>query len=533
MSSKMNYILFLCDDLALDDIGCRGGKVHTPNIDRIAREGAIFTQHHCAAAVCTPSRWEWLSGQYAMRCRADSFRQHRDTINPPGETPCIAWNTWFDGSTKTIAHTFANAGYQSAFFGKWHTGPEFKDFAGPEIGPDVDPSDPAVDAHLKSLQERMVDHLKRDGGFTHAEAITSGNRESCPIKALRRHHNPEWATDAALRFLDANGRQRPFFMHFSSTLPHGDAPNEEIDRDPRITMGGYLDQVPFGSEKRKTLRARLMEAGIDPYHHRALAMLSIDDQVGALLDRLDDLGIAQNTVFVFSCDHGVEPGKGSVYQEGTHIPAAVRWPGLISPGSTCKARTMNVDWAATLLADAGLSIPQPCDGVDLRQVLSGEQSEVRDYFFFNMGYHRAISDGHWKYVALRYPQHAIKRMQATDAGEAVNFLDMAKQGQACIVTQCYPASHEPDQLYNLQSDPDEQRNLWTDPSCFAKGLELQDQLRRILNTVPDHPYDLDDLAFLNSPRFAELAAAPRQRSTGAVAWFPPGLFPFKKGKHFV
>jgi arylsulfatase A-like enzyme len=529
----MNYILFLCDDLVLDDVGCQGGKVYTPNIDRVVREGAVFTQHHCAAAVCTPGRWEWLSGQYAMRCRAESFYHHRDTVNPPGQTPCIGWNTWFDGSTRTIAHPFAEAGYNAAFFGKWHTGPEFGDLAGPELGPDADPSDPAVDAELRALQQRMVDHLTSDGGFTHAAAITSGNRESCTVNALRRHHNPEWATDAALTFLEAHGHEKPFFMHFASTLPHGDAPNEEIDRDPRITMGGRLDHTPFGAEKRKTLRARLETAGMDPYYHRALAMLSIDDQVGALLDKLDELKLAENTVFVFSCDHGLEPGKGSVFEEGTHIPAAARWPGLIEPGSVCTSRTMNVDWPATFLVDAGLPLPEPCDGVDLRPALSGKQAEVREHFIFNMGYHRAISDGEWKYVALRYPKHAIARMEAEGATEAVNFLDMAAQGQALIATQCYPACHEPDQLYDLTGDPNEQENRWADPDCADQGRELQAELHRILATVPDHPYDLDDTAFLQTPRFAELVRRLRQRSIGAVGWFPPDLFPFVDGKRHV
>jgi arylsulfatase A-like enzyme len=531
--TSTNYILFLCDDLVLDDIGCRGGKVYTPNIDRLVRGGAIFTEHHCAAPVCTPSRWEWLSGQYAMRCRSASFRQYRDTVNPPGDTPCITWNTWFDGTTPTIAHAFAAGGYNTAFFGKWHTGPEFKDLVGPDLAPDADPADPAVDLKLKALQQRMVAHLTTDGGFTHAGAITSGNRESCTVKALRRHHNPEWATDAALRFLDRHGREKPFFLHFASTLPHGDAPNEEIDRDPRITMGGYLDQVPFGAEKRKTLRTRLAAAGLDPNYHRALAMLSIDDQVGAILDRLEALGLADNTVFVFSCDHGLEPGKGSVFEEGTRIPAAVRWPGLIRPGATCTARAMNVDWGATFLADAGLPLPQPCDGIDLRPVLSGARAEVRAHFIFNMGYHRAISDGRWKYVALRYPRHALARMQAPDAVEAVNFLDMAQQGQALIVAQCYPASHDSDQLYDLLSDPNEQVNRWVDPLCAAKGRQLQEALRCIVATVPDNHFDVADTVFLRSPRFAELVAALRRRSIGAVAWFPPELFPFKNGKRHV
>jgi arylsulfatase A-like enzyme len=502
----MNYLLFLCDDLVLDDIGCRGGKVHTPNIDRIIREGAVFTEHHCAAAVCTPSRWEWLTGQYAMRCRAESFRHQRDTTNPPGQTPCIAWNTWFDGSTPTIAHAFAAGGYNTAFFGKWHTGPEFCDFDHPGLGPDADPADPAVDAALKSLQQRMVEHLKKDGGFTHAAAITSGNRESCTVAALNKHHNPEWATDAALQFLDTHGKEKPFFMHFATTLPHGDAPNEEIDRDPRLTMGGTLDHMPFGAEKRKTLRARLAAAGIDPYDHRALAMLSIDDQVGALLDRLDALGLAGDTVLLFSCDHGLEPGKGSV---------------------------MNVDWGATFLADAGLSLPKPCDGVDLRPALAGTQAEVREHFVFNMGYHRAISDGHWKYVALRYPQHALERMQDPEASEAVNFLDMPKQGQALIVTQCYPACHDADQLYDLTGDPNEQVNRWGDSSCAGQGGELQAALRGVIDTVPDNHFDLDDTTFLTSHRYGELVDALRERSTGAVEWFPPGLFPFKEGTRFV
>lgn len=529
----MNYILFLCDDLLLDDMGCRGGKVHTPNIDRVVREGAVFTQHHCAAPVCTPSRWEWLTGQYAMRCRSASFRRYRDTVNPPGETPCITWNTWFDGTTPTVAHAFTAGGYNTAFFGKWHTGPEFRDYNHPGLGPEADPSEPAVDAALKALQQRMVEHLRTAGGFTHAAAITSGNRESCTVNALRRHHNPEWATDAALRFLDAHGREKPFFLHFGSTLPHGDAPNEEIDRDPRITMGGYLDHVPFGAEKRKTLRARLAAAGLDPYYHRALAMLSIDDQVGALLDKLDELGLAGNTVFVFSADHGLEPGKGSVFEEGARIPAAVRWPGLVRPGSTCAARVMSVDWAATFLSDAGLPLPQPCDGVDLRPVLTGQQAEVREHFIYNMGYHRGISDGRWKYVALRYPRHALARMQSPDAVEAVNFMDMPKQGQALIVAQCYPASHEPDHLYDLQTDPNEQVNRWNDPACAAKGRELQEELRRIVATVPENHFDFADTAFLRSPRFAELVAALRKRATGAVGWFPPELFPFKNGKRHV
>lgn len=521
----MNYILFLADDLELDDFGCCGGKVFTPHIDRLARSGMLLRRHCCSAAVCTPSRWECLTGQYAMRCQSASFRQ----TNPVGATACITWNTQFDGTTPSVAHQLAARGYRCGCFGKWHTGPSFRAFAPPELSADADPLDPAVDALLQVTQQRLVEHVRRDGGFTDAAALTAGNREACHVKALNRYHNPEWATDAALRFLaDAAARRQPFFLHFATTLPHGDAPNAEIDRDPRLTMGGYLDHVPLGAEKRRTWRDRLRAAGFDPQDHRALAMLCVDDQLGALLDRLDQLGLADQTVVVVSADHNVEPGKGSVFEGGVHVPAAVRWPGVTPPGTANDALLMNVDWAATFLADAGVTTTG-LDGHDVRAVLAGRQPQVREDMFFHMGFHRAVSDGRWKYVALRYSQDALARMQSPAATEAVNHLDMPHQAQACIVAASYPHSFDPDQLYDLESDPHEQVNRSDDPACAEHGRRLRARLREILATVPAHPFDLDDTAFLRSARYAELVAALRRRSVTAVPWWPAGKFPFQPG----
>lgn len=121
----MNHLLFPADDWELDDFGCCGGKLFTPNRDRVARGGLWLRRYYCSAALCALSRWEYLAGQSARHCRPAHWLQE----NPIGDVAWFRWNTHLQGTTPTVAHHLAARGYRCRFFGTWHTGPSLAGLA--------------------------------------------------------------------------------------------------------------------------------------------------------------------------------------------------------------------------------------------------------------------------------------------------------------------------------------------------------------------------------------------------------------------
>lgn len=361
-----NLIVILCDDLGYGDIGPFGGtKARTPHLDRMAHEGARLT-HFYAAAVCTPSRAQFMTGSYAVRV----------------SLPRVVFPAAPDGISAgehTLPELLRAQGYATAAFGKWHLGdqPEFlptrhgfDHYFGIPYSNDMGPmparplSPPLPLLRDERVQEIVADQTQRD--------LT------------------ERFTVEALDFIRTN-RARPFFLYFAHFAPH--TPIEPGARfRGKSPHGLYTDWVE-----------------------------EIDDGTGRILAELRALGLAENTLVVFTSDNGPwgEKGKdggsaaplrgtkGGIWEGGVRVPTIAWWPGRISAGRTISAPASNLDFLPTLVGLAG-GKPAPerkIDGRDLAPLLFGhtETSPHESLLYIRGTQVQAVRRGPWKLFVQRAP----------------------------------------------------------------------------------------------------------------------------------
>ncbi|MBN2003826.1 MAG: sulfatase-like hydrolase/transferase [Anaerolineae bacterium] len=509
-----NIVWIMPDDCDFRRLGCYGGQALTPAIDRIAAEGIRCEQMYCSSSTCTPSRYAYLTGQYAGRCSDPQYLEE----NPLTDVYKVAWNPIINETTFTISKGLSDyRGYRTGIAGKWHAGRSRDRLNLPALDPDADPDNPAVDKILHRYQEALSAEVKRTGGFDYAASIVWGDIESFPVKRLRQH-NLEWITKGALDFLSVHD-ERPFFLHVAPTAIHGPSHEQSYQTDIRYTQGGLREDLVGLHPPRARMRERLASQGL-PYDHHTVGVTWIDDLVAAILDKLDALGQSMNTLIIFSVDHNTEPGKGTCHHKGVHIPLIMRWPAVIEPGRVCRAQMQNVDLAPTLFDATGITPPegvQP-DSVSWLPLLTGETDIVHEDLFFEFGYARAVQAGRWRYIALRYPQHLLHAMESGALNEAPNHINDRLQNQMCIAIEAYPAYFDPDQLFDIENDPDEQHNLAGDPAYAGVLANMKQRLQRYLETF-EHPYDLDVPAFMRSERYQALCEATRKIGTGHIGWW--------------
>jgi arylsulfatase A-like enzyme len=498
-----NILFIITDDQSRDQFnflpeGRSNGRPLnlTPNIDRLASEGVVFSNQHVSSSVCTPSRYSCLTGRYASHATNGHFLR---STTAGGQT-VVGWNTAIQPATETLARMLRNAGYATGAVGKNHVieTPRFR------VPIDADPTDPEVARRLKENYDEII-AAYRACGFDSAASIYNQNLTALGPRALA-HHNLDWIVDGALDFIDANA-ERPFFLYFATTVPHGPARDWSWRGDPRVTPLGLLDTPPSILPPRDSIPRRLEEAGVDPARGD---MLWLDDSVGALLAALERQGVLGDTVIFYFNDHGVETGKGTLYQGGVHSESFVwsRRPGF-EGGRVVDALVSNVDFAPTILDLCGLPHRgDPHDGQSLVPLLEGRADEVHDSLYFEIGFTRAVRKGRWKYIALRVPEEVREmpveeRRRKLDAyierckrlgkeyhntdpiapfghlGEVPGGNDIdwrAQQGREHYFAE--------DQLYDLEADPHERVNLAGDPAHKAKLDELKAELSRHLAGVP-------------------------------------------------
>jgi arylsulfatase A-like enzyme len=519
---RPNVVCIITDDTDFDMLGCYGGAVLTPEIDRLAQEGARFTQMYCAASACTPSRYNYLTGRYCGRCTAPSFLE----ANPKDEPYSIAWNIVLPEDEPSLGSVMRDEGYRTGYAGKWHIGRGRSELDLPELAPDDDPDDPAVDEKLRRYQARLQEEVERTGGFDAAASIVWGNNEAMPIRQLQ-HHNLEWITQGALDFLDTcdagdvDDAAQPFLLYVATTAIHGPLHTLSLSQDPLYTQGGKLDAPVRAHPPRDTIAQRIEAAGLE-VHHVTAGALWIDDLVGALRRKLEAMGVLENTILVFCTDHGTEPGKGTCYEKGVRIPLIMRWPDRVPAGERFAARVANVDFAPTIFEACDITPPDDMamDGESwLPQLLAGpEPVSEREEQFYEFGYTRAVGTRRWKYVALRYPSDLLEGMTSGALDEAPNHIDQRLQGQMNIAIENYPGYFDPDQLYDLEADPMEQHNLAEDPDYADVLADMKARLQRYLDTF-EHPFDLEVPPFMRSERYQELADATRAIGTDYIPWY--------------
>ena len=460
-SAKPNILFILVDDLGWADVGCFGSTFHeTPNIDRLASEGMRFTDAYAACPVCSPTRASIMTGQYPVRHGITNYIRgdHRlpySAVTPPKNVYQLPLEE------VTIAEALRGAGYATGHIGKWHLG-----------GDGFLPQDQGFDSNYAGTSSGMP----RSFFYPQWE----GNP---PVEARAGEYLPDHLTDRALEFIESN-HQRPFFLY----LPY------------------YAVHIPIEAKPEPTARFEAKRTpglvpGKDQHNAVYAAMIhSVDENVGRLLDKLENLGIADNTVVFFMSDNGglnspewknepvtsnapLREGKGHLYEGGIREPLIVRWPGVTKPGSVSRQAVVSTDFFPTMIDAAGAwklrLTAGPMDGVTLKPAL--EQSAP-------------LGD---REIYWHYPHYSN---QLGRPGGAV------RQGDFKLIEFYDDDSLE---LYNLAEDIGERNNLAEAMPEKAGDLwKLLDDWRRSLGAkmpTPNPHYD---------PERAHLRGTPGGRRGG-------------------
>jgi len=513
-ADKPNVIFLITDDQLRKQYGYLEGKALTPNIDKLAKEGAILSRGYASTSVCTPSRYTALTGRFASRCEDPFF--DKDTTEEGMVR--VRWNVHMHANAPNLPKILQNNGYKTAMFGKWHLGipkwePAFDQLT-PKPG--SDPRDPEVKAKMQKIQTLLREKLKVCG-FDVVDRAHAGNLhdDKWLVNTGCAHHNPEWVTEGALDFLESmKGKNQPFYMYFSTTLMHSPGAMESLRHaDPRISGEGWLDKAP---EKIQPSRASVIErTEALNLEDDLVAATWLDDSIGALISKLEELGMRENTLIVYTDDHGMEnQGKGTCYEGGIKAPMLINWPKKIK-AQVCDELIQNTDFVPTILDACGIEKPTDykIDGRSILPVLSGKKpSDWRKSVYSEIGFSRAVTTKKWKYLAFRLPksmelpleerleQQAIFLKKhphfKADPEARINHLALTPGGGHMIRGQFgrkppYMANYfDPDQLYDLENDPNETTNLAKDPAHAEKLAEMKELLKEYLNDLPGTFEDL-------------------------------------------
>ncbi len=392
--SRPNVVFILADDLGYGDLGVYGQKlIRTPNIDRLAAEGIRFTDFYAGSTVCAPSRAVLMTGRHTghagVRGNAGGGAVSIQALGP-GE--------------RTIAHLFKDAGYATALFGKWGLG---------EVGSPGHPDRMGFDAFFGYLNQRHAHNyyptfLFRDETRVALRNVAEKEDENGAGRArVRAEYSHDVIVDAALRWVDEN-RARPFFLFLAVTIPHA-------NNEARAAMGDGQEVPDYGEYAR--------EPWPNPDKGQAAMVSRLDRDVGRLLEKLEALGLAGDTLVLFSSDNGPHQEGGNdperfdangplrglkraLYEGGIRVPTIARWPGRVAPGSVSSHVGYFGDFFATCAEVLGQGVPAGLDSLSLLPILTGRPGEQKahDYLyweFYEQGGRQAVRFGSWK--AIREP----------------------------------------------------------------------------------------------------------------------------------
>jgi len=429
--SKPNFLFILADDFGWSQLGCYGSDFYeTPNIDRLARHGMRFTDAYAACPVCSPTRASIMTGKYPARLHLTDFIAGGSFPYEKYEQP--QWQKYLPLEEVTIAEVLRSAGYATASFGKWHLS--------------IDKSPP------KSLP-----YNPDKQGFDEYFVTYKPSSKTDPETDA---HNVEVITRKSLDFLDRH-RDKPFFLYVTHNTIHAPVMGKE-----RLV------------EKYKS------KAGSDlPQNSPVLGAMieELDDSVGKLLRKIDELGIADNTIVVFFGDNGglekdarqtpLRSGKANLYEGGIREPLIVRWPGVVKPGSTCSEPVTSVDFFPTFAEIVGPAneAKGPIDGLSLLPLLKQAGTLNRKAIYWHYPHYHSSSIG---------PCGAVR----SGDYKLIEWFDE---------TICGPGNEL--ELYNLKEDIGEQKNLTK--KMLQKTRELRDMLSTWRNEVnaqmltPNPDYD--------------------------------------------
>jgi arylsulfatase A-like enzyme len=509
-AARPNILVVVADDISPAYFGAYGGRTPTPHLDRLASGGVRFERAYAVAPLCNPSRYALFTGRYPSRSAAVAEKA------PPDSPLSVSQNTRLLAGDATLARALSSAGYFTAHVGKWHSNFEYGPIPDFPTGRDI--HDPATDAILKERTRMQAQAVRSITGFDRVDAFVSGNLDTLgPQLPDASVHNPERQTQATLSAInDAAAEGKPFYIHLANTIPHSPDNLIAVDADPRFSREGLLDPVPSDHPPRPTVRARMARAGFPGSGYVASNLagcIMLDDQMGAIVKKLDELGLRDNTVIVFVGDHGIT-GKGSPFAVGNHVPMIVSWPaGLVGAPAVMSQPVSLVDVVPTLLASAGLD-PRAtqADGVNLLPALQGEPNDLASRpVFIEAGVTRSVIVGDWQYIAFRPSTATLQRLEADEHADLPDLFDYLKQPFQRINLPHKPGYFDPDQLYHLPSDPFSRNNLASHPDFARRLRSLKQSLGQIVSTLPG-PFPLDTPAVMTSAGYRSRAGALHEQA---------------------
>lgn len=373
-----NIIFLFADDQGYGDLGCYGHPMlRTPAIDRLAAQGCRFTDFYVTAPVCGPSRAGYLTGRDQNRFGMKFLCQH-------GRWPNLPRFHHVPTSEPSLARQLQSAGYRTGHIGKWHLS-LVDQFPTVEPWPD---------------QYGFDHYLVRDGGEGAHRDPSNWTRNGKRVPGKLAGWAAELYIDEAIRFIEQQPADRPFYLQIWSFTPHEmvDCPDEYKAMYADLTP---QEQVYYG------------------------CITHMDAQYGRLLHYLDQRGLTDNTIVIFSSDNGPEhpnlswvpSSRGStgplggckhvLYEGGIRVPGIVRWPGVVRPGFVCREPVSTLDLFPTLCAAAGAALPDthPLDGTNLRRALEGGAIERARPLYWQYDLARLHRDGG---VLTTSPQLALR-----------------------------------------------------------------------------------------------------------------------------
>ncbi|HEX4066767.1 MAG TPA: sulfatase [Acidobacteriaceae bacterium] len=461
LPKRPNILWITGEGVPLQGLSCYGGRfLETPNIDRIAKEGIRFENSFCTNALCAPSRATLLTGTYSHI----NGMTGNPEITSPGDQP-----PRFDPSQETIAKILRRNGYQTGTVGKWHL--------------PVNPAEAGFDYFV--YKEGAGGPYYNPDGFLGNPAL--GSQE---VKKLRYEgYETDVMTDLCLKGMDAF--RQPFFMMMQFFNDHRpwDPPHkyehlydgvrfpepgtfwDDYDHraSPAHTARMRIEDMPdFNQPSDLTGRQRKQWNYQQYMRHFFGTLRSQDDNVGRILKYLDDHGLAENTIVIYTCDHGFFLGdhgwfdKRFMYEQALRVPWMIRCPGAAGRGSVSSQWVVNIDNAPTVLDLAGVPVPAEMQGKSIVPLLRGESPAEESALYYH---YYEFGAPHWA-----APHYGIR----TDRYKLISYYTRNEW-----------------ELFDLERDPDEMENLFIDngrhiqPGYEAAVPQLVSQLRQLRDRYKD------------------------------------------------
>ena len=448
---RHNVVLIFADDMGYGDVTCYDAKskIHTPNLDRLAKGGMRFTDAHSASAVCTPSRYALLTGRYAWRTGLKSG------VLGGFSQPLI------EKGRMTVADIFQSKGYRTACIGKWHLGMDWSGGIRGANGYNMRNNSQGIDFTKPIQNTAIVNGFDEYFGiaasldmppyvFIRNDRVTGqptsslkeedkGGRQGPAVPGWRHKHVLPTLTDEVISFIQRN-EQSPFFVYMPLNAPHTPhAPGDAFVGKSKLDIYGDF-------------------------------MVEVDHHIGRVMDELDRLKLSDNTLVIVTSDNGPETNmyqrrdkfghdssshflgaKRDNWEGGHRVPFIARWPGVITSGSKCDTPFCLVDMMATFAEMVSVELPQD-QGVDSVSILplmqgAGDDSREDHAIIHHSSTGRfAIRRGDWKLL-----------LHAGSGGNGYGAGQRSSRYNGTIEQKSFSTANR--QLYNIQADPDETTNL--------------------------------------------------------------------------